>query len=69
MGTIELPVGTQYKAVVDGKFVSVVVEEGKGCSGCIYSDGSFICKDIACSAEERTDTTNIIIKKMEGGAE
>lgn len=67
MAAIDLPLGTQFKSVVDGKFVTVVVAEAKGCAQCIYSDGSFICKDIACSAEERSDSTNIIIKKMEGG--
>lgn len=67
MAAIDLPLGTQFKSVVDGKFVTVVVEKGNGCEQCIYSDGSFVCKDIACSAEERSDSTNIIIKKMEGG--
>ena len=67
MSSIELPVGTQFKSIVDGKFVTVVVEKANGCADCIYSDGSFVCKDIACGAEERSDTTNIIIKKMEGG--
>lgn len=67
MSRLELPIGTQFKTFEDGKFVAVVVEKGEGCADCIYSDGSFVCKDIACAAEERSDTTNVIIKKMEGG--
>lgn len=67
MSSIYLPIGTQFKTVEDGKFVAVVVEKGEGCSQCVYSDGSFVCKDIACAAEERLDSTNIIIKKIEGG--
>lgn len=65
MDRIELPLGTQFKSIVDGKFVAVVVEKAKGCAQCIYSDGSFVCMDIACSAEERSDSTDIIIKKQE----
>lgn len=65
MASIELPLGTQFKSIVDGKFVTVVVAKGNGCAQCIYSDGSFVCKDIACAADERSDSTNIVIKKLE----
>lgn len=67
MDGIELPLGTQFKTMVDGEFVTVVVKKGNGCSGCVYSHGCFLCWVISCEALERADRTNVIIEKLEGG--